>query len=82
MTVFHLPEKLDGNQYLEVLRILAPSHILVLVPVSAKIWEVMFISNWLIFKIPLTKVILTFTVTISNFPQACEEPVHLWKILE
>ena len=27
-TVFHLPEKLVGNQYLEVLRILVPHHIL------------------------------------------------------
>ena len=36
-TVFHLPENVVGNQYLEVLRILVPLYILVPLLVSAKI---------------------------------------------
>ena len=35
-TVFHLPEKPVGNQYLKFLRILVPPQILVPLPVSVK----------------------------------------------
>ena len=35
-TVFHLPEKVVGNQYLDVLRILVPPQITVPLPLSTK----------------------------------------------
>ena len=40
--------------------------------------------NWLIFKTPINKSDLNIyhKLTILNFPQACKEPVHMWRILE
>ena len=40
--------------------------------------------NRLIFNTPINKndFDIYHTVTVLNFPQACEEPVYMWKILE
>ena len=40
--------------------------------------------NWLIFNSPINKsdFDIYHTVTILNVPQAFEEPVYIWKILE